>query len=325
SVAYRPSLKKQVAKEWEKLSKNEINQLKNILETKELPAKLENIRVLDALTRTIDFTQNRTKNNLSPDLAKLQRKSLIMRSQLPKDELRLEVYDQKNRPELSHKTQKISFWGRFEDSNFQMGLEIKQGFHDLMSRDLGYDSFSQFDFLSASVLYDFKNKKIKLNELMIVDLASLHEFLYYDPQPAWRAKVNYERIYDLSCKLCNKVNAQALGGLSYKPTDQSILNLMLGVSGEVSKHFLKGYRLGPMGEFSFYSLLHDQIKLGLSEEFKMDATKNLGPDYYHQATLKMSYFLTTNSDIRLESKFVSGFGKMKFETSIYEVKYGIFY
>ncbi len=325
SVTYRPSLKKQVARQWEHLSFDESQQVKDIIESKSLPENLTNIKVLDTLTSTLDFTHYRTKTKLDENLSLLQRKALLQRAKLKKEEFTLESYDQNNRPENSHDPQKFSLFTRLKDGDFQTGFEFKQGYHDLMSRDLGYDAFSQFDFLSFAFLYDFKFKKIKLDELMIVNLASLHEYRYYDPQLSWKAKVNYERVYDLECDTCYKVNLSALGGVTYKPQNHSVLNFMLGVSGEVSKHFVNQYRLGPQAELSYYSQIFENFKIGLSEELKFDATKKISKDYYHQTDLKTSYFLNQNNDLRLDVKLVSHYRNFNYETKIIEIKYGIFF
>ena len=105
---------------------------------------------------------------------------------------------------------------------------------------------------------------------MIVNLASLLEYRYYDPQLSWRAKVNYERVYDLECESCHKLNLNALGGLSFKPKPSSVFNIMLGAFGEASKYFIKGMRAGPQMELSFYSEPVTDFKLGLLEEIKFD-------------------------------------------------------
>ena len=327
SVTYRASLKKQVAREWENLSKTEKEDVKEILESKKLPENSTNAKVLDAVTSNLDFTHYRTKKKLDDENAKLMRTALLKRAKLPKSEANElnEAYDESNRPENAHDPQKFSMFSRLEKSSLQTGFEIKQGYHDLMSRDLGYDSFSQFDFLSAAFLYDFKRKKVAIDELMFVNLASLHEYKYYDPQLSWRAKVNYERVYDLDCDACRKVNLSALGGITLKPQKTSVFNLMLGIFGESSKKFTKGFRLGPQSEISYFQLFSDKFKLGFIEEIKFDSAKKISEDYYHQTSLRTSYFLTTNSDLRIDLKKVSQFGSFKYDTTLFEIKYGLFY
>lgn len=329
SITYRPSLKKQVAKQFEKLSANELKEVKEIVSKKALPENLMNTNVLDSVISFLDFTQYRTKNKLEGEEATLQRSALIKRSKLPKAENFIETYDQNNKPEFSHDPQKFSFFSRLENKHFQTGIEFKQGYHDLMSRDLGFDTFSQFDFLVGSFLYDFKLKKINIDELILVNLASLHEYRFYDPQLSWKARVGIDRIYDFDCTHCLKLNLSGLGGLTLRSqSDQSVFNLMAGIAGETASEINKAYRLGPLFEVSFYSLvspLSENLKIGLSNEIRFDATKKIRSDFYNQINMKTSYALNQNSDLRLEQKVVSRFGSLTKQSTIYEIKYGHFF
>ncbi|MEA9357164.1 DUF4105 domain-containing protein [Bacteriovorax sp. PP10] len=324
STNYRPSLKKQVAKMWEHLTPAEISEVKDIVDMDELPEGITNTKVLDAVIGYLDFTHYRIKHSLSEGQQKMLRKALIKRATLPKAEMVKEIYDQSNMPEFSHNPQKFSFFTRVENHNTLAGFEIKQGYHDLMSNDRGFDAFSQFDFLNASLIYDFKNKKVDYDKITVVDLISLHEYRFYDPQLSWRAKVTNERIYDLDCKLCHKVNGNAYGGLSFR-SPKTVFSVMLGVFGEVSSNLKKGFRAGPGSEISFYAQLGEMYKIGLYNEIRFDATKKIADDYYNQFGLRHSFFTDNKRDYRFESSVVSQFGSFKKNTVIHQVTYGQFF
>jgi hypothetical protein len=324
STNYRPSLKKQVAKMWEHLTPAEINEVKDIVDMDELPEGITNTKVLDAVIGYLDFTHYRTKHKLSERQQKMFRKALIKRATLPKAEIAKETYDQSNMPEFSHNPQKFSFFTRVENHNTLAGFEIKQGYHDLMSNDRGFDAFSQFDFLNASLIYDFKNKKLDYDKITVVDLISLHEYRFYDPQLSWRAKVTNERIYDLDCKLCHKINANAYGGMSFR-SPKTVFSVMFGVFGEVSSNLNKGFRAGPGSEISFYAQLGEMYKIGLYNEIRYDVTKRIADDYYNQFGLRHSFFTDNKRDYRFESSVVSKFGSFKKNTVIHQVTYGQFF
>lgn len=324
STHYRPSLKKQLAKMWEKLSPEEINQVKKIVDEEELPGDVNNPKVLEAIASYLDFTHYRTKKKLSEKSQKLMRSSLIARAKLPKGEMVKESYDQGNMPENSHDPQKISFFNRVENHNTLVGFELKQGYHDLMARDVGFDPFSQFEFLYGSLVYDLKQKKLDYDELVLVDLVSLHEYRFYDPQLSWRAKVASDRLYDLDCSLCHKVNVSALGGVTLR-TDKTVVSFMAGAFGEASPHLKKGYRAGPSAEASFYAQLGSHYKIGLSNEIRFDATKKISDDFYNRIGLKHSFFPDKKQDIRFESSVISRFGSFTKNTIIHEVSYGRYF
>ena len=325
STNYRPSLKKQVGKMWEKLSNAEISQVKDIVEMDDIPANMTNAKVLDAVIAYLDFTHYRTKEKLGDREQKLLRRALIKRSTLPKAEIAQETYDKNNMPEYSHNPQKFTFFTRAENHSIMSGFELKQGYHDLMSNDRGYDAFSQFDFLTGSFLYDYKNKKFDYDQLTLVNLVSLHEYRFYDPQLSWRAKVSSDRIYDLDCSLCHKVNANAYGGFSFKFTKNSVFNVMAGVFGEASSNLRKGFRAGTAAEISFYTQLGTSYKLGLVNEIRFDATRKIADNYYNQIGIRHSVFNDNKRDYRFESNIISRFGSFTKNTIVHQVTYGQFF
>ncbi len=324
STNYRPSLKKQVAKMWDNLTPEEIHNVKNILDQEVLPDSITNIKVLDAVIAYLDFTHYRTKQKLNDRHQKMLRVALVKRAKLPKAEIVKESFDQNNMPEYSHNPQKFSFFARVENHNTIAGFEIKQGYHDLMSNDRGFDTFSQFDILTASFIYDFKIKKLDFDKITVVDLISLHEYSFYDPQMSWRAKVASERIFDLDCTLCHKVNANAYGGLSFRSAS-SVFSIMFGVFGEVSSNLNKGFRVGPGSEISFFAQVAEFYKLGLVNELRFGASKKITEDFYNQISLRHSFFKDNIRDYRLESSVISKFGSFTKNTTIHQVTYGQFF
>ncbi|MBC7713380.1 MAG: DUF4105 domain-containing protein [Rhizobacter sp.] len=327
SVKYRPSLKKQLGKMWEHLTPEEIKEVKNIVDNDELPDNVNNPKVLDAVVSYLDFTHYRKKHKLDDLQAKLQRKALIKRSSLAKGEIAHDVYDQTNMPEYSHDPQKITAFTRYENHTPLIGFELKQGYHDLMSNDRGFDPFSQFDFLTASMIYDLKHKKLDYDQITIVNLISLHEYTFYDPQLSWRAKVTAERVFDLDCELCHKMNANAYGGVTFKFGKQkrAVLNLLAGVFGEAGEILRKGFRAGLGSEISFYAQLGEKYKIGLVDEIRFDATRKIADDYYNTMTLRHSFFNDQVNDYRFDSSIVSRFGSLTKNTIIHQVTYGYFF
>lgn len=325
SVKYRPSLKKQLTHQWESLSSAEIKDVKKIIDDEVIPENYSNAKVLDTVIGYLDFTHYRTKKKLSPELQTLLRKALIKRASLPKANTSNIVYDETNRPDEGHEPQKWATFARMENHRPLLGLELKQGYHDLMSNDQGFDPFSQFDFFTASLVYDLKLKKFDYDQLTIVDLVSFHEYRYYDPQLSWKAKVSSDRLYYGDCKLCHKLNANAYGGPTFKLSDSAILSPMLGVFGEASSHLPKGHRVGPAAEISFYKQFGQHYKLGVIDELRLDATRKLSDDFINQITIRHSLFLNTKWDLRFDSKILSQEGSFSKNAIIHQVTYGHFF
>jgi hypothetical protein len=209
------------------------------------------------------------------------RTALIKRSTLPKGELLAQKYEETNRPELGHDPRKISIYGR----KSQLGMELKQGHHDLMSNDLGYDPFSQFDFLALSFFYDQNKNKIYYDRFTFVDLVSLHPYRFYDPQFSWQATVGGDRD--------NTLYAKGLGGMTFKPYEQSVLSLMAGVAGFADRKYKHQCRVSPTIKASFLTSIGSIGKVGIFDELST---------YENQWSLEFSYFASENSEIRLIEK-----------------------
>lgn len=324
-VKYRPSLKKQLTHKWEGMSPAQIAELKDMLDKETVPADYKDSQVLDALIGHLDFTHYRIKEKLPERQQKLLRSALIKRASLNQATIEKISYDETNRPDQGHEPQKWTLFSRSENHRMQTGVELKQGYHDLMSNDQGFDPFSQFDFLTGTILYDFKLKKLDYDQITIVDLISFHEYRYYDPQLSWRAKVGSDRLYDLDCKLCHKINGSALGGPTFKGNASTLFAPMLGIFGEASSHLKKGHRLGFMLELSFYKQWGRHYKLGLIDELRLDATRKISEDYTNQVSLRHSFFWNTSWDLRVDSKVVSRHGSFSKNTVVHQVSYGHFF
>ncbi len=326
SENFRASLKKQLEKQISIMPNNDVSELKKMASLKELRADYSNIPVLDGVISLLDFTRYRTKDQLTPDQKSMFRKALIRRSALAQakvtDPL---VYDQNNRPDLGHEPQKFSFFLRTEEAHSLIGVELKEGYHDLMSNDAGYDPFSQFDFFTGSLLYDKKLNRVSYDQLTFVNLISLHTYKFFDPQFSWAAKILSDRLYDLDCDLCHKFNARAYLGPTFKPTSKMALSLMTGVFGELSRHLEKGFRAGVGMEGSFLFQVTEKMKIGLFDELRFDATKKIKKDYYNQIGFKQSYFTGINNEWRLESSMVSKFKTFSTNTWINQLNYGFFF
>lgn len=327
SEHFRPSLKKQLEKKLDKLSEFELREVRIFTETsKELPYNYDRIPVLDGIISFLDFTRYRTKNNLNGEQKVMMRKALLRRSVLAQDKDNTVVlYDQNNRPDLGHEPRKLSFFARSEDAHSLLGIEMKQGYHDLMSNDSGYDPFSQFDFFTGSIVYDKYLNRFNYDQLTLVNLVSLHTYKFYDPQLSWAAKVVSDRIYDIDCGLCHRLNARAYLGPTIRANSKMALSLMTGVFGEAAKHYQKGARVGIGFEGSLLFQLTDTIKIGLFDELRADAIHKLRKDYYNNAGSKLTYFSDLNNEWRFESSVVSKFRSFKTNKWINQLNYGFFF
>ncbi|MBZ7977942.1 DUF4105 domain-containing protein [Campylobacter sp. RM12654] len=99
---------------------------------------------------------------------------------------------------------KISF---AYDTKKKALLSIRPALHDIYEDDLGFDKGIGIEFLSTTINYD---KKSKLDELILLRLASLSDFNYINHKPSFLFKLAYDDVLD--DKLAN---VELLGGISF--------------------------------------------------------------------------------------------------------------
>lgn len=330
SRGYRASLKKQLEKQFDALSGEELIEVRSLAEGTHLPAGFSKARVLDGVISLLDFTRYRTKDQLSLTQSSLLRAALVRRASLPQnEEQKILGHDQSNRPELGHESRKWSFFLRTEESHSLIGIEYKDGYHDLLSNDLGYDPFSQFDFFTGSLVYDRSLGRLSYDQLTFVNLVSLHPYTFYDPQFSWAAKVVSDRLYgsneDLNCELCHKLNARAYLGPSLAPSHQMMMSFLTGVFAEASPHFSRGFRAGVGIEASLLFTLGPKLKIGFFDEIRFNALEKIKSDYFHHLTFKQSYFSGKNTEWRFESSMVSKATSLDHKTWINQLNYGFYF
>lgn len=325
SIKYRPSIKKQLEKKLENLNTLELEELIKSKQHGNLEPISNSANVLDALISTLDYKRYWSKNHLSDEEKKLMRNALIKRSSLKFESPIYTEYLENNRPELGHESRNFQTFLRSENEQSLLGVVYKTGYHNLMSRDLGFDPFSEFDFFTGSFVYNMTKKKLNYDELIFVHLTSLHEYTFYDPQFSWDAGLKSDRYFNRNCELCHKFEARAIGGLTIKPYMNTYFNLHAGVYAELTPKLWRGHRTGPETEISILMNLSDQFKIGFFEEFRISAYKKVSENFQNINRIKISYFPEINNDYGLEYKILTQVGSFKEDTHILQMSYGKYF
>lgn len=333
---YRMSLKKKLKFSYEQLTTREQMRVKELVDMDSWDQlsvvdrkNYFTAEILDVVINYFEFSDYRKKLQLS-DIEKIKfREALVLRASIQqnndnhqgekqnKNFIYSKEKSEENRPENGHSPEKISVWAKYFNKNIYPVIELKAGHHDLLSPDLGFDSFSQFDFLYGRILWDNETKKPRIDQLALVDLASLHPYVFYDPQLAWKAKISYKQIFEQNCLFCYKRSGEALGGMTLKNeitnSMEFILNIMGGAFIDESQHFKKGLRMGALGEISFYSGVNDILKFGILNRVYLNTWKSnkLNQNYNFELGGYFSLFVDKESDLRVEYKGISHIGNFK--------------
>lgn len=319
---FRPSLKKQLKKRLSYLSEDDLAQIKEI-KSGELD-KLETLSTnnLDALISVLDYRRYSSKTRF-PDYEKdLFRKALVKRSRDLNPSTTYTDYEVTNRPEEGHDSMAFkSYYRSFLGS--EIGFEFKNGYHNLMNKDFGYDPFSQFDFFTFSAAYLEKEQKFIFDEAKIVHLTSIHPFTFFDPQVSWNAEFSINRRFTENCKTCHYYLGKMDGGPSLVFGNLQVINLFGGFFVELDHYLNKGFRGGLTAETSYLYSLNDQMKFGIVFEVRFDVRNQLNKNYQNINSVKYSYFVNRNHEVNLDLMNVSMIGKFSDYSNIGKLGYEI--
>lgn len=305
---FRPSLKKQLKMRLSDLSENDIDTIKSVKNGDEQKLKALSTKNLDALISVLDYRRYSSKARFPEYEKNLFRKALVQRSRDLNPSTTYTDYTVTNRPDEGHDSMALKTYYRYFVGS-EIGFEFKNGYHNLMSKDYGFDPFSQFDFFTMSAAYLTKDKKFIFDEAKIVHLTSIHPFSFYDPQVSWNAEFSINRKWDELCKTCHYALGKMDGGPSLVFGNLQVINLFGGFFVELDQHTSRGFRGGLTAEASYLISYHDKMKWGLFTEVRFDVKDKIKRGLQHFNSLKYSYFVNRNHEINLELMNQSMIGK----------------
>lgn len=196
----------------------------NKLDPSEVRALIELLN-LEKFQDKEKFKKNKMLHRLLGHMAKIKVYSEAIKSH---------VKPFKNRPHLAHPTQKIGFGGGHFNEEGNFTLEYQSGYHDLLTRDLGLDPFSEFRFFSARTNYLIESKKLRLQEVTLIKVSSFHPWSWFSNQLSWQAGAWVEDILENeNCRNCYRGVVQGKLGLSLG-NEKWLTSFLVGGREEVS-------------------------------------------------------------------------------------------
>lgn len=310
----RTSLKKALVNEISNLSADEIQEVKsNNIDTK-------NVKVLDAIIHILEYKKNKNDHQLSKKDNELFRKALIHRTRWGSLTTSENLIELNNLPEKSHDT----YFASLKYKNFYhqslLSFEFKNGYHHLMGRDLGYDSFSEFDFLTASFLYAKKQNKIAIDELKLLEIYSIHPIAFYDFQFSW-VLLKYDLLGEAIDSLSHRTYGRASGGMAMTLDQSDRLGIDLGLFAEISDKINKGQRTGPLFQLYYLKDFNDQLKLGIYNEWRTSLIKNKD-QYQNISTFRFNFHPNKNDEWFMDLQRISKFKSFDTNANTLSVGYG---
>jgi hypothetical protein len=87
--------------------------------------------------------------------------------------------------------------------------------HDLLDSELGFEPFSQIDYLNIYAYYVPKRAILHLGEARLFDATSLYPLEKYDHKFSWKLSVRAVQPQKKFCDTCQRVLLEGGGGLSW--------------------------------------------------------------------------------------------------------------
>jgi hypothetical protein len=304
--AYRPSLLSQMNQKRLRMSDNQEKLFYRLIEN---PGLIDDREYLDLsvpekaliLDAYLDYAQykNMQQERTAAVIDPTTRRMLLERSQLsyqhddPPETVRFSTP-----PELGHGSARVAARiGRNENERFEE-ISIRPAFHDLLASDTGYGRGSQILFLDVTARRYNDSEETKIDNLKLIDLASLTP---YDPllnKKSWTASVGIDTVRDLDCHYCNSFKGnygigRAYSGGFFSPV---LAYALINVELETSRRFDHDYRFG--GGATLGALLD------ITSDWRIQITGNylgfpLGHEsHYHKVSVAQRYSLSQNLDVR---------------------------
>ncbi|MCF8060432.1 MAG: DUF4105 domain-containing protein [Bacteriovoracaceae bacterium] len=302
SIKDRPSQMRKVNSQMSQLSGEQQHLVMKSFKKKDI-SLLKNMAEEKALIALLNLEKYEEKEKFSTENKKLLR-DLLEKVAGDKNWVKTQeiVVPFKNRPHLAHDSQKISLGGGKLDGSEVLNFSYQSGYHDLIARDLGLESFSQFKFITGDIMYRPNDKKIQLNEFTFIDVASLHPWRAYNHQLSWKAGLRVESFLERSdCRNCLRTLAEGKLGLSVG-NKNLITSLFFGVVEEFSSQY-KDKLKHHLAYEGIFGVKFKKMKLLASMEGRHDLS-HIKKRTRHFLNLGGNYSLKRNYEIRLLSRYV---------------------
>jgi hypothetical protein len=85
----------------------------------------------------------------------------------------------------------------------------------LLNGDLGFERYSQIEFLALGASYAPARRKFRIEEALLLDITSLFPWDAYDRKLSWAARIGSEEARKEDCDGCHRQIAEGGAGISF--------------------------------------------------------------------------------------------------------------
>jgi hypothetical protein len=221
-IEYRPSRSTIIRRKREYLSPAEqrlvhrlagdVSRVASEPELKALPVTRQAL-VLDVVSDYLRYKSESDKAEHSP-YRDQNRQVLAARSSLriPSEDLPIRPFAQ--RPELGHRTSRVSLGGGWRNDDTFEELTMRVGYHDLLDPEPGFTPGAQIEVGSVSLRHYNRAEQTRIERATVLNMMSLVPADSLLLAPSWKMNLGMDTIRYGDCRLCSNWNLNGGVGAS---------------------------------------------------------------------------------------------------------------
>jgi hypothetical protein len=253
-VVYRPSILSQFAQKRRAMDPAEYQLLRSLLQTKSVEtiadAELDAARKALVVDTAVDLVQHHKlahRDTLSQDDKEFGQRLLVYRSQLGVQTPPIPQPPLSSPPELGHGTSRLRLAAGVMEGIGGFFEFSYPSFHDLLDPPEGFPPHSQLELLTPTVRYYSDIHRLDLDRFEAVRVVSLSPIDAFVKKPSWQVDVGYQTLWDVECRLCHWIKAEAGTGaaLQLGRDDHNLAYALFNMEVGLAGAFDPDFRLSP--------------------------------------------------------------------------------
>ncbi|MGD9729689.1 MAG: DUF4105 domain-containing protein [Nitrospiraceae bacterium] len=307
-IAYRPSRSTLIRRKREQLSTGElalvrrlvgdVSQVSTAADLKALPVNRQAF-VLDVVSDYLRYKSESDKSEHSP-YRDQNRTVLAARSSLrvPSEDIPIAPFAQ--RPEIGHRTSRISVGGGWRNDDTFEELTARVGYHDLLDPEPGFTPGAQIEVGSVTLRHYNRADQTRVERATVLNMVSLVPADSLFLSPSWKMNLGMNTIRYGGCDLCSNWNFNAGVGAS---TVSHFLRrewyfAFAEVDANYSDAFRDKHRIGGGGTIGMLGDVTERWRMLISGSYLRYALGEQSDDF--RWTVGQRYTLAQNWALRLE-------------------------
>lgn len=305
SSKYRPSSVSKIKGKSEKLSKSLRELSRDIVNDTCSPghvldSQMDNEEKISVLDVSVDILRHRLmkKEMTKEQYQKLLLRILKIRSKLGKKKHPVEI-NTPRQPEETHDSALVRMGAGNLDDTAYFQFSFRPTFNDICDPDFPDKNGMQIQFFNTTVNYYFKEEKLKLKALDVIDIKSIASRDAIFKPLSWKIKTGFKREYtaDIERHLVSFINGGA--GVSYFHPFCGLFYSILNAEMDVSRYFDKDFTVGVGLEAGVVKRIIDPWKVHLNGELMGFIAGDTHPRRH--VTLSQRFRLSKNFQLELSN------------------------